>query len=57
MITAFLAQGYTSEQAAIMGVYLHGLAGNLALRNETNFNITASDLLNHIPDAFKKVLS
>ncbi len=57
IISAFLAQGYTSEQAAIMGVYLHGLAGNLALKNKTNYNITASDQLNNIANAFKKILS
>ena len=56
MITAFLSQGYTSEQAAIMGVYLHGLAGNVALKNKTDFNITASDQLLHIANAFKKIL-
>ncbi len=56
MITAFLSQGYTSEQAAMMGVYLHGLAGNLALKNKTNYNITASDQIQHIANAFKKIL-
>ena len=56
MITAFLSQGYTSEQAAIMGVYLHGLAGNVALKNKTDFNITASDQISHIANAFKKIL-
>ncbi len=57
IITAFLSQGYTSEQAAIAGVYLHGLAGNLALKNKTNYNITASDQIQHIANAFKKILS
>ena len=57
MITAFLSQGYLSEQAAMMGVYLHGLAGNLALKNKTNYNITASDQIQNIANAFKKILS
>lgn len=38
----------------MMGVYLHGLAGNLALKNKTNYNITASDQIQHIANAFKK---
>lgn len=57
MITAFLSQGYPPEQSAVMGVYLHGLAGNLALKNKTNYNITASDQVTHIAHAFKKVLA
>ena len=30
MITSLLAQGYTSLHACILGVYLHGLAGDFA---------------------------
>ena len=30
MITSLLAQGYLAEEAAIIGVYLHGKAGDLA---------------------------
>ncbi len=57
MITAFLSQGYTAPQSAILGVYLHGLAGNLALKKSTDFNITASDQIKFIPGAFNKILS
>ncbi|MEZ4884968.1 MAG: NAD(P)H-hydrate dehydratase [Chitinophagales bacterium] len=45
MIAAFVAQGYTSKEAAILGVYLHGQAGDIAAKVEGN--ILASDLIAH----------
>lgn len=30
IITAFLAQGYNPEYATVIGVYVHGLAGDMA---------------------------
>ena len=52
-ITALLAQKYTAEQAAILGVYLHGKAGD-DLANK-NFVVTASALALQIPKAMKKL--
>lgn len=52
MIGSLLAQGYEPVIAAIMGVYLHGSAGNMAA-NELGFEaITASQISNRISDAF-----
>lgn len=45
MIAAFVAQGYDSKEAAILGVYLHGLAGDRAARAKGN--ILASDLIEY----------
>ncbi|MGB0931417.1 MAG: NAD(P)H-hydrate dehydratase, partial [Chitinophagales bacterium] len=43
MIASFVAQGYSSKDAAILGVYLHGLAGDKA--TSAKGNILASDLI------------
>ena len=32
ILTGLLAQGYSSVEAAILGVYIHGLAGDMAAR-------------------------
>ncbi len=56
VITALLAQGYTSENAAIIGVFLHGYAGDIAAIRNSEVSMTASDILNEIPNFFKKVL-
>lgn len=55
MITALLAQGYTSEDAAIIGMYTHGLAGNLALSNESHESLIASDIVAYIGRAFNTI--
>jgi ADP-dependent NAD(P)H-hydrate dehydratase / NAD(P)H-hydrate epimerase len=53
MIVGLLAQGYTSGFAAIAGVYLHGLAGDIAADRFTEECMTASDIIEAIPDAYK----
>jgi NAD(P)H-hydrate epimerase len=55
IITAFLAQGYTSEDAAILSVYVHGLAGDLAVEEKTEHSLLASDLIEFLPQAFKVI--
>jgi len=55
MILSLLAQGYNSENAAISGVYLHGLAGDLAVEKSCCESIIASDIINNISDAFNKI--
>jgi len=55
VLTSLLAQGYTPLQAAILGVYLHGLAGDLAARDLTMHALTPTDLINYLPHAFKNI--
>ena len=52
MITAFLAQGYPVINAALMGVYLHGLAGNITLETQAIESMLPSDLIENIGKAF-----
>lgn len=55
MITAFLAQGYSPEEASVIGVYLHGLAGDFAAKEKSEHGMLAGDLIESIPEAFKTV--
>jgi NAD(P)H-hydrate epimerase len=52
IITGFAAQGYIPEQAAIAGVYLHGLAGDLAAAALSEPAMIASDITAYLGDAF-----
>ncbi len=55
MITGLLASGYPPEQAALLGVYLHGRAGDLTA-SETGFEaLTASGILAGIGNAFREL--
>ena len=57
IIGSLLAQGYSPEDAAIIGVYLHGVAGDIAARESGEEYITASDIINHLGLAFKQIKS
>lgn len=48
LILGLLAQGYEPEQAAQLGVYLHGKAGDNAVFNSFSGTILASDIINFI---------
>jgi NAD(P)H-hydrate epimerase len=56
MITALLAQEYSPEQAAIAGVYLHGAAGDLALRVHSEESLIAGDIIINIGRAFRETM-
>ncbi len=55
IITSLLAQGYTESDAAKLGVYLHGLAGDMALEALQQIALTASDIIHFIPKAMRKL--
>lgn len=57
IITAFLAQGYNPEYAAAIGVYVHGLAGDMAAEQLGQFGMTASDIAAYAGRAIHKILS
>ncbi len=52
ILTGLLAQGYNTEEAAVLGVYLHGLAGDIAALQHSQEAMLAGDIINHIGDAF-----
>jgi len=56
MIASFVGQGINPYSAAVIGVYLHGLAGDLAAREKGQLSLIATDILAALPQAIKKVL-
>ncbi|MFD2742296.1 MULTISPECIES: NAD(P)H-hydrate dehydratase [Sphingobacterium] len=56
IITSLLAQGFSSEDAALTGVYLHGLAGDLAVQTMHPKSLIASDIIDGISKAWHVVL-
>jgi NAD(P)H-hydrate epimerase len=56
MIAGFMGQGLSAVDAAICGVYLHGLAGDLARDKIGELPMMAMDILNLIPEALQKVM-
>jgi NAD(P)H-hydrate epimerase len=53
MITGLLAQNYPLPEAAMLAVYLHGMAGDLAAAKYSQNAMLATDLVNCIPEAWK----
>lgn len=55
IITACLAQGMNCFQAARLGVYIHGLAGDLGALHKSVRGLIASDLITYLPEAFLRL--
>lgn len=54
-IAGLLAQKLNPLESAILGVYLHGLAGDIASHNLTYYCTTATDILFYLPQAIKQI--
>jgi len=55
IITGLLARGYKQREACMIGVYLHGLAGDIAASELGEESLIASDIIQYLPKAFLKV--
>ena len=55
IILGLLARGYQQREACILGAYLHGLAGDLAADKLGQESLMASDLIDHLPAAYKQL--
>ena len=56
IILSLLAQKYSSEEAAIVGVALHSLAGDIASKNTSEYALIASDIIENIGKAYLSLL-
>lgn len=57
ILGALLAQGYTPENAAKLGVFLHGLSADLSLEIESEESLMASDIVAGLGKAFKYLIA
>ncbi len=55
ILTALLSQSYPAGEAAVLGVYLHGLAGDLAARSWSQESMLPTDLTDHLGQAFQLI--
>ena len=56
IIAAFMAQGYKPEMASVIGVYIHGLAGDLAVEQTGEYGMIASDIIDNIGKAIRYLI-
>lgn len=55
ILTSLLAQNYEPEQAALLGVYLHGMAGDFAAVKKSEEALIALDIVDCLGDAFLEI--
>jgi NAD(P)H-hydrate epimerase len=55
IITGLLARGYKQREACLLGMYLHGLAGDIAARQMGEESLIASDIIQYLPQAFMRL--
>jgi NAD(P)H-hydrate epimerase len=54
VITALMGQGLSNFDAAVLGVYVHGLAGDIAAKKVGQVSLIATDVIDSLGEAFKK---
>lgn len=52
ILAGLVARGYKQEEACKLGMYLHGLAGDIAASKLGKESLTASDIIDYLPAAF-----
>ena len=55
LLLALLAQGYNPVESALLGVFIHGLAGDLYTDTHNPRTLIASDIFLHFSEAFQKL--
>jgi hydroxyethylthiazole kinase-like uncharacterized protein yjeF len=54
IVASFLAAGVAGHEAASLGAFVHGLAGDLAAEKRGMTGLTADDLVDHLPEAIAR---
>lgn len=54
VITALMGQGLSNFDASVLGVYVHGLAGDIAAKKTGQISLIATDIIDALGEAFKK---
>lgn len=57
ILSSLLSQGLEPREAMWLGTFLHGLAGELAAKDETSYCMIASSLIAKLPQAFKTIIT
>ncbi len=57
MITSLVAQGYSNHDACLIGVFVHGYAGDFARDSQGEKSLMASDIIHHLSTAFLDIQS
>lgn len=55
IITGLLSRGYSAKEAALLGMYLHGLAGDIAVKDIGKESLVAGDIIRYLPKAFLRM--
>ena len=55
ILASLLAQGYAEEDAGIIGMYVHGLAGDIARDELGEDYMTATDIIHYLSAAFRSI--
>lgn len=55
IVSALLAQQYNPKEAAVLGTYIHGMAGDKALQDQSMESLVASDIIEHLGEAWKEI--
>ncbi|MBP9883505.1 MAG: NAD(P)H-hydrate dehydratase [Chitinophagales bacterium] len=55
IIAGLLAQHYPPMNACLLGVYLHGLAADIAVKKQSVYSLLASDIIATIGDAYREL--
>ncbi|MBR5170857.1 MAG: NAD(P)H-hydrate dehydratase [Muribaculaceae bacterium] len=56
VIGALIAQNYPADWSVVLGVYLHGLAGDLAAQEHGTYGMIASDIVDRLGKAIVEVM-
>jgi NAD(P)H-hydrate epimerase len=55
IILGLLSRGYSAPKAALIGTFVHGYAADMCLKKKSMESLLISDVINELPNAFKKL--